>query len=105
MKRSIVLLVSLALCSPVLATGGKDKKHPQPGPPTVIHESDSDGAALGALVGAGIVWWVMRRRAKRQRPVPAPIAAPPTCDCPVPTTTPNTCEPVVERIFEACVAK
>lgn len=65
---------------------------PPPPKPVVVTETKHDYSA--ALVGAGIAWWLTRRHAKRSRPDPV-VAVPPPPE-------PLTCEPVVERVLEAC---
>lgn len=61
-------------------------------PPVVIVEKERDYTA--ALVGAGVTYWLMRRRAKQRQPEPL-VLVPPEPSCP-------TTEERVERVLELC---
>jgi hypothetical protein len=88
----VLLIVAAGLLSAFWAgqahaTGNKDVP-----PKVVIVEDHDDNALVGALIGAGITYWIMHRRHKKNTPVIPPT---PVCETKV----------VTERIFEACVAK
>lgn len=71
-----MLLASLLACASVCAT----EEVPKPKkPPTVVVVEKNEHAAVGALIGAGITYWLMRRHHKRHAPTvvdPAPTCGP-----------------------------
>lgn len=75
MKKYLILML---LCP--LASYATDKHLPAPIVRTVyVEETKHDGYVVGALIGAGVTYWLMHRRAKRSRPV---VVVPPTCPQP-----------------------
>lgn len=88
---TIVLCAALtAVTLPAAATGKKNIPERQ-----VVH--DHDGYLVGALIGAGITYWIMRRKAKRH----GLTRECPIVQCPVMPT----CETQTERVLQSCVAK
>jgi hypothetical protein len=78
-----------ALCNAAYAT--KPQRPPEPKPPIVIVEKDTNYAA-GALIGAGIGYWLHRRAKKHRQPLVL-TPQPPVC----PTTDER-----LERVLEQC---
>jgi len=93
-----ILIAALGFSSTSWAT---DKHLPNPIVRTetvYVHDTDRDGYLVGALIGAGVTYWIMHRRAKRNRPL---VPACPVATCPaVPT-----CDAQTSRVLEACAAK
>lgn len=97
----IVLALIALTAGPALATN-----HVVPTPPkeriVEVYRDSTRDALVGGLIGAGIAYWIMHRRAKHRAPevriVPAEC---PVVQCPqVPT-----CEAQTSRVLEACAAK
>ena len=103
MRERIVLAVIAALVlSSIGPARATDKQLPKPIVRTetiYLHDKDRDGYLVGALIGAGVTYWRMHRRAKRRPPevrvVPAEC---PAVQCP-------TCEAQTERVLQSCAAK
>ena len=58
--KHLILLAAIALSLPAYAT---DKHRHEKPAPVIVHRHEH--AAVGALVGAGITYWLMRRHARR----------------------------------------
>ncbi len=97
-----ILIVALGFSSTSWATG-KHLPSPIVRTETVyVHDTDRDGYLVGALIVAGVTYWLMHRRAKRRSPdvriVPAEC---PVVQCPqVPT-----CDVQMGRMLLECARK
>lgn len=96
-------ILALAIALPVHATDKHIPKAPIETRTVVVTEKDHDGYLVGALIGAGVTYWIMHRRAKRHAP-PAQVRIVPA-ECPAvvcPTITAETCAEPVRRAEAAC---
>lgn len=86
----MLLLAALLSAGPSWATEKHIPKNPLSPPPTTnIYQSGEDHGVEGLLIGAGVAFWLMHRRAKHR-------AAPPvTLTCPEPNERER-------RIEQAC---